>query len=182
MIIMKAFITSQFGHRPLVRMFHSKRLGKKINVWLERAFRIKYGDKIYSFKELLEKGNSVSTHHKNLQALAIEMYKMFYNMSPTILNIIAPRATPYNLPNPVSFKMGKVYSALNGSETLSQFTTTWNKILYHNKIIRYLCHLLILNQNPKNGLRPNVFGDCAKTCFFQHLSFGIIWFYYVDFN
>ena len=53
------------------------------------------------------KKNSVSNHHKNLQALAIEMYKMLYNMSPTILNIIAPRATPYNLPNPVSFKNWK---------------------------------------------------------------------------
>ena len=43
---------------------------------------------------------------KNLQALATQMYKISSNLSPTILyNIFAPRLTPYNLPNPASFKL-----------------------------------------------------------------------------
>ena len=70
---MKVFITSQFSYCPLVWMFHCKRLGKKINVSHEGALRITYGDKTSSFNnELLEKDNSVSIHHKNLQALAME--------------------------------------------------------------------------------------------------------------
>ena len=47
------------------------------------------------------------------------MYKVSNNMSPTILNdIFASRTTLYNLRNPVSFKMRKIYSVYNGTETL----------------------------------------------------------------
>ena len=55
-----------------------------------------------------------------LQALAMEMLKVSNNMSPAILNdIFAPKATPYNLRNPVSFKMQKVHLFYNITETLS---------------------------------------------------------------
>ena len=68
--------------------------------------RITYGDKSSSFNELLEKEISVSIHCKSLQALAMEIYKVSNNISPTILNnIFESRATPYNLRNPVSFKI-----------------------------------------------------------------------------
>ena len=53
----------------------------------------------------------VSVHHKNLQALATEMYNVSNNISPAIVNdVFTSRATPYNLRSPVSFKMRKVYS------------------------------------------------------------------------
>ena len=42
-MIMKAFITSQFSYCPLVWMFHSKRLGKKINVLHERVLKSHIG-------------------------------------------------------------------------------------------------------------------------------------------
>ena len=56
---MKAFIITQFSYYPLVWMFHSKRLCKKINPLNERALRITYGNKSSSFNELLGKYNSV---------------------------------------------------------------------------------------------------------------------------
>ena len=57
---------------------------------------------------------------KNLQALAMETYKISINMSPAILNVIfAPRATPYNLCNPVSCEIQKVHLVCNGTEILS---------------------------------------------------------------
>ena len=43
-----------------------------------------YNDKRSSFEDLLEKDNSISTHHKNLQALAIEMFKVHTKTSPEI--------------------------------------------------------------------------------------------------
>ena len=53
----------------------------------------------------------VSVHHKNLQALATEMYNVSNNISPAIVNdVFTSRATPYNLRSPVSFKIRKVYS------------------------------------------------------------------------
>ena len=41
-IIMKSFVTSQFGYCPLIWMFHSRRLNNKINSIHERALRITY--------------------------------------------------------------------------------------------------------------------------------------------
>ena len=39
------------------------------------ALRVTYKDKSPTFQELLEKYNSVSIHHGNIQKLAIEIYK-----------------------------------------------------------------------------------------------------------
>ena len=50
----------------------------------------------------------------------MEMCKVSNNMSATILsNIFASIATPYNLRNPVSFKIPEVHSVYNNNETLS---------------------------------------------------------------
>ena len=75
-IIVKSFVTSQFGYCPLIWMFHSRRLNNKINYIDERALRITYQDHISTFQELLNKDNSGSIHHRNLQALATEMSKI----------------------------------------------------------------------------------------------------------
>ena len=84
-IIMKSFVTSQFGYRPLIWMFHSRHLSNKINSIHEGALRITYQDHISTFQEQLNKGNSVSIHHRNLQALATEMFKIHRNLPPDIL-------------------------------------------------------------------------------------------------
>ena len=71
--IMKAIVKSQFGYCPLIWMFHSKRLNNKINRIHERALRITCKDKCSTFQELLEKDNSLSIHHRNVQKPAIEI-------------------------------------------------------------------------------------------------------------
>ena len=45
-----------------------------------------YNEKISNFEELLDKDSSVSIHHNNIHALAIEMYKVANDMSPDIMN------------------------------------------------------------------------------------------------
>ena len=50
------------------------------------SLRTTYGNKASSSNGLLEKDNFVLIHHINMQALAMEMYKLSNNMSPTILN------------------------------------------------------------------------------------------------
>ena len=57
-------------------MFHSRTLNSKINKLQERALRIVFNDITSSFDQLLEKDNSVRIHIRNLQYLAIEMYKI----------------------------------------------------------------------------------------------------------
>ena len=66
-VIMKSFITSQFGYCPLIWMFHSRALNNKINSIHERALRITYNDNQSTFEELLNKDNSVPIHHRNFK-------------------------------------------------------------------------------------------------------------------
>ena len=83
-MIMKAFITSQVSYFPLIWMFHSRALNNEINTIHERSLRITYNDRTSTFEELLRKDNSVTIHHRNLQVLATELYKVENNMDPEI--------------------------------------------------------------------------------------------------
>ena len=74
-LIMNAFFSSQFGYCPLVWMFHNRRHNKTINRLHERMLRIVYKDYKSSFAELLSEDKSFTVYHKNVQKLAIEMYK-----------------------------------------------------------------------------------------------------------
>ena len=53
-------------------------VGKMYSLY-ERISRIKYSDKSFSLQDLLKKDNSVSIHHKNMLALATEMFKVTNN-------------------------------------------------------------------------------------------------------
>ena len=82
---MKSFFVSQFSYSPLVWMFHSRILNRKINNFHYRALRIVYRDEISSLDELLVNDGSVTVHHRNLQSLAIEMYKVFTGVAPSFM-------------------------------------------------------------------------------------------------
>ena len=84
-ILMNAFFKSQFSYCPLVWICHSRANNGKINRLHERCLRIIYSDKQSSFETLLEKDGSVSVHNRNLQILAIEMYKIKNDLSPLII-------------------------------------------------------------------------------------------------
>ena len=73
---MKSFVLSQFGYCPLMWMFHSRHLNNHINRLHERSLRIVYRDRNATFQTLLEMDNSVTIHHRNLQVLATEIYKV----------------------------------------------------------------------------------------------------------
>ena len=84
--LLKAFIDSQFSYCPLVWMFCSRKMNSRINHLHERALRLVYNDYISSFDELLRKDHTVSIHHRNIHAVAIEMYKINNNLSPSFMN------------------------------------------------------------------------------------------------
>ena len=81
--LMKAFIESQFNYCPLIWMFHSRTLNNKINRIHERALRTVYSDYNSSFNELLDKDGSFTIHQRNVQSLAIEIYKYLHGLSPS---------------------------------------------------------------------------------------------------
>ena len=101
-------------------MFHSRRLNNKINCIREKALRITYQDHISAFQEVLLKYNSVSIHHRNLQALATEMFKIHRGLSPDILReIFLPKISLHNLRRNNTFERGHVRSVYHGTKSLS---------------------------------------------------------------
>ena len=66
-------------------MLHSRTLNNKINRIHERALRTVYSDYNSSFSELLDKDGSFTIHQRNVQSLAIGIYKYLHGLSPAIL-------------------------------------------------------------------------------------------------
>ena len=85
-MLINAFSSLQFSYFPLVGCAIVIQINNKINRRHERCLRIVYNDKQSSFNELLEIDGSVSIHMRNIQTLATEMYKLFNNLSPPIMN------------------------------------------------------------------------------------------------
>ena len=102
-------------------MNHSRGLNNKVNRLHERCLRIIYNDKCSNFEELLNKDNSVSIHHHNIQALAIELYKVVNDISPEVISeVFQVRDMPYyNLRNNSQFLTYPIHSVYNGTESAS---------------------------------------------------------------
>ena len=116
---MKAFIDSQFGYCPLIWMFNNKTLDSKMNRLHNKALRLVYKDTCLTFEELLQKDNSFKIHNRNLQKLAIEMYKVVNGIAPAMMNCIFPQRTiTYDLRNSNPFKTFNVKGVFNGTETI----------------------------------------------------------------
>ena len=111
---------AQFNYCPLIWMCHNRTYNNKINRLHERCLRLIYNDKQLSFEDLLEKPNSVSIHHKNLQALAIEMFKVHTKTSPEIMQevFLVEEQRNYNLWNQTDFVIPQVKSVYNGLENM----------------------------------------------------------------
>ena len=117
--IMKSFILSQFGYCPLVWMFHCRKLNNRINNIHEKALRIVYQDSHSSFDSLLKKENSFTIHKRNIQTLAIELYKVAYGISPKIMRLVFPTKENVHYPWENIFKTSNVKTVHWGTETLS---------------------------------------------------------------
>ena len=101
---MKTFIESQFDYCPLIWMFHGRIVNKKINHLHERAIGIVYKDYINSFEDVLKRDKSVTFYHRNIQSLAIELFKVKQNLSDSILcNIFLSQSISCNLRSQTDF-------------------------------------------------------------------------------
>ena len=86
----------------------------------ERVLRITFDDRSSSFEDLLKKDNLVSIHHRNIQALATEMFKVKNNIALEIMKeLFAPKMSSYDLRNNNSFKRRRVNSVWHGTESVS---------------------------------------------------------------
>ena len=102
--LMKTFIESQFGYCPLIWMFHGRIVNKKIKHSHERTPRIVYKYYISSSEDLLKSDKSVNIHHRNIQSLAIKLFKVKQNLSDSMLsNIFLTQSISYSLRSQTDF-------------------------------------------------------------------------------
>ena len=128
-LIMKTFIESQFNYCPLLWMCHSRTLNSKINKLHERALRVVYKNDDLTFRQLLEKDNSITIHERNLQKLAVEMFKVKHNLSPAPVQEIFKLGNPQNLRNDKDFQIQKARTVNNGVETIRyRGPKTWDLV------------------------------------------------------
>ena len=129
-IIMKTFIQSQFNYCPVVWMFHNRTLNHKINTLHERALRLVYKDETLTFQELLDKDDSVTVHHRNLQRLATEMYKIKNNLSPVPMQeLFKEKINHYDLRNKSFWETDNVRTVKYGTETIRYMgPKTWDLV------------------------------------------------------
>ena len=129
-ILMKTFIQSQFNYCPLVWMFHTRTLNNKINKLHERALRIVYSNGELTFPELLDKDNSITIHQRNLQRLAIEMYKIKNNLSPSPMQeLFTQNLNMHDLRNKRCWETHNVRTVIYGTETIRyRGPKTWDLV------------------------------------------------------
>ena len=119
-ILLKTFIESQFGYCPLIWMFHSRRVNNKINHLHERSLRIVYKDNYSSYVDMLAKDNSFTIHQRNIQSLAIEIFKVKRNFLNVIMcNILKTKTLTYNLRSQTEFVRDCVDTRRYGPNSLS---------------------------------------------------------------
>ena len=80
----------------------------------ERALRLLLNDQVSDFEALLRKGNDVSCHHRNIQMLIIELYKIKNELAPSIMNsMLNRRNITYNFRNLQEFKSERKRTGFN---------------------------------------------------------------------
>ena len=169
-ILMNAFFDSQFNYYPLIWMFHSRNLNNKINRLHQRCLRVIYNDKTSSFEQLLGNDNSVSIHHRNIQTLAIEMYKVTNGLSPEIMNeIFQIREESRFIHVSLQFHLFTVFIMVENR------SLTW--ALKYGSLFHTLSSRLILSQDLKKQLRNGSLvtapADFAKLIYHKLVSYRI---------
>ena len=131
LIVMKTFIESQFNYCPLICMFHSRTMNIKINRLHKRALRIVYSDFKSSFEGLLMKDKTFSIHERNIQSLAIEIYKFLKGLSPSFLNNVFHKSisNSYDLRNHKELYSRNPKTVRSETETVSYIAPKiWSKV------------------------------------------------------
>ena len=109
-------------------MFYSRTINNKINCFHERALRIVYSDFKSSFEELLMKHNSFSLHERNIQSLAIEIYKFLNGLSPSFPNNVFHK----NISNSYDLRNQKQLYSRNSKTVRYGTETVLNNLLNNN--------------------------------------------------
>ena len=101
-------------------MFCSRTSNKMINKIHEWALRLILNNHTSDFDTLLQNNNDICNHHRNIQTLMVEIYKIKNNLNPPIMDFIFERRNnTYNLRNFQQFATNRGKTVKMGLETLS---------------------------------------------------------------
>ena len=126
-ILLKTFIESQFSYCPLIWMFCSCSMNRKINHIHERALRIVYRDYESSFEDLLKKDKSLTFHQRNIHHVATEMFKVKNDLSPPFIKDIFSNE---GMDTREGFRRPNVNTVKKGCRSLRNFgPIVWNDML-----------------------------------------------------
>ena len=96
---------------------------------MKRSLRLVYNDYIASFEDLLKRDNSVSIHHRNIQKIALEMFKVKHNLCPEIMQSFFFPKIPKGS-STVDFHRPNVNSVYNGEHSIRSFgPLVWNTMV-----------------------------------------------------
>ena len=99
----------------------------------ECALRLVYNDKSFSFRELLERDNSVTIHERNIQVLLTEIFKVKSEAAPEIMTgIFKFKDHSYDLRKNNCLERRIIKSCKYGSETVSNLGAKLWDILPEN--------------------------------------------------
>ena len=85
-ILFNSYFSSQIKDCPVMWMNLNKSTNKKINNLNERTLKLICYDHLSNFQELLQRDTAVTIDQKNIQALAIMMYKVVNSIAPAIVS------------------------------------------------------------------------------------------------
>ena len=91
-----------------------------INKIRERALRIVLNDNISDFDTMLQNMNDITIHHRNIQTLMIELFKINYDLGPPIMDSMLNRRTICcNFRNLQEFQSERKRTVLYALETIN---------------------------------------------------------------
>ena len=119
-LLLNSVIKSQFTYCRLIRVLTSRYLKNALNNVHERALRLIYNDHEKLFNSIFTENNLKTIHQKNLEFLAIEIYKFQNGLSAPIMNdIFFSRQNIYNLRKFQELSTSAKNTVNFGTETIS---------------------------------------------------------------
>ena len=120
LLLLNSVVKSQFSYCPLIWMFTSRYLNNALNSIHERALRLIYNDYELPFDRILENNKQKSIHQKNIESLAIEIYKFKADLAPPLTSdLLVTRQNNYNLQNFYELESALKRTAKFGTESIS---------------------------------------------------------------
>ena len=111
-------------------MFYSRKTNNRINKLHEWVLRLVYRDYEPTSEDLLTEDGSFTAHYYYIQTLAIELYKVYNNISQTIFGELFTRNNNgYYLRSNSEFIIPQIRTVLKGSNSIRYFRPIiWNLI------------------------------------------------------